>query len=73
MLSLPEGFLLLPNKPGRGSGGGLCWRATRQGLEEMFTVNRLGLLPALRRCLCSTNIIESPHSGVRLRTRRLCR
>jgi len=39
----------------------------------MFTVNRLGLSPALCRCLSSTNIIESPHSGVRLRTRRICR
>ncbi len=45
----------------------------REGLEEMFTVNRLGLSPSLRRCLCSTNIIESPQSGVRLRTRRICR
>jgi transposase-like protein len=45
----------------------------REGLEEMFTVNRLGLSPALCRCLSSTNIIESPHSGVRLRTRRICR
>lgn len=45
----------------------------REGLAEMFTVNRLGLSPALRRCLTSTNIIESPHSGVRLRTRRICR
>ncbi len=45
----------------------------RQGLAEMFTVNRLGLSPALCRCLGSTNIIESPHSGVRLRTRRICR
>ncbi len=45
----------------------------REGLAEMFTVNRLGLSPSLRRCLCSTNIIESPNSGVRLRTRRICR
>ncbi len=45
----------------------------REGLEEMFTVNRLGLSPALMRCLSSTNLIESPHSGVRLRTRRICR
>ena len=45
----------------------------REGLAEMFTVNRLGLSPALMRCLSSTNIIESPHSGVRLRTRRICR
>jgi len=45
----------------------------REGLAEMFTINRLGLSPALCRCLCSTNLIESPHSGVRLRTRRICR
>jgi transposase-like protein len=45
----------------------------REGLEEMFTINRLGLPPALCRCLSSTNLIESPHSGVRLRTRRICR
>jgi putative transposase len=45
----------------------------REGLAEMFTVNRLSLSPALCRCLSSTNIIESPHSGVRLRTRRICR
>src|SRR5262249_27706249 len=45
----------------------------REGLEEMFTLNRLGLSPALMRCLSSTNVIESPHSGVRLRTRRICR
>ena len=45
----------------------------REGLAEMFTVNRLGLSPNLSRCLVSTNVIESPHSGVRLRTRRVCR
>ncbi len=45
----------------------------REGLAEMFTVNRLGLSPGLARCLVTTNIIESPHSGVRLRTRRICR
>src|SRR3990170_6071780 len=45
----------------------------REGLAEMFTVNRLGLSPSLSRCLVSTNLIESPHSGVRLRTRRICR
>jgi hypothetical protein len=31
-----------------------------------------GLAPSLVRCLASTNIIESPHSGVRLRTRPVC-
>jgi transposase-like protein len=45
----------------------------REGLAEMFTVNRLGVSPALARCLVSTNVIESPHSGVRLRTRKICR
>ena len=45
----------------------------REGLAEMFTVNRLGLSANLARCLVTTNIIESPHSGVRLRTRRVCR
>ncbi len=45
----------------------------REGLAEMFTVNRLGLSPRLSRCLVSTNVIESPHSGVRLRTRKVCR
>lgn len=45
----------------------------REGLAEMFTVSRLGLSPSLARCLVSTNVIESPHSGVRLRTRRVCR
>ena len=45
----------------------------REGLGEMFTVSRLGLSPSLSRCLVSTNVIESPHSGVRLRTRKICR
>ena len=45
----------------------------REGLAEMFTVSRLGLSPSLSRCLVSTNVIESPHSGVRLRTRKVCR
>jgi len=44
-----------------------------EGLEETFTINRLGLPPKLRRCLATTNLIESPHSGVRMRTRRVCR
>lgn len=45
----------------------------REGLAEMFTVTRLQLSASLSRCLVSTNVIESPHSGVRLRTRRVCR
>ena len=35
----------------------------REGLREMFTVNRLGLPPPLRRCLTTTNIIDSSHAG----------
>ncbi len=45
----------------------------REGLEETFTLNRLELSPSLRLCLGTTNIIESPHSGVRLRTGRVSR
>ena len=45
----------------------------REGLEECFTINRLDVPASLHRCLASTNIIESPHSGVRMRTRRVCR
>lgn len=40
----------------------------REGVEEMFTINRLGLPPSLHRCLGTTNLIESPQSGVRKRT-----
>jgi len=45
----------------------------REGLEETFTVNRIGLPASLRRCLSTTNLIESPQSGVRRRTRRVSR
>jgi len=44
-----------------------------EGLDEMFTVNRLGLPKVLHRCLCTTNIIESPYSGVRAKTGRVTR
>jgi putative transposase len=42
-----------------------------EGLAEMFTINALGLPKTLRRCLGSTNVIESPNSGVRSRTHRV--
>jgi len=42
-----------------------------EGLEECFTINRLDVPPALHRCLATTNIIESPHAGVRIQTRRV--
>ncbi len=45
----------------------------REGLEETFTINRLELSSSLRLCLASTNLIESPHSGVRMQTRRVSR
>jgi transposase-like protein len=43
----------------------------REGLAEMFTVNRLGLPAPLSRGLCSTNVIESSFSGARSKTRRV--
>jgi transposase-like protein len=36
-----------------------------EGLEDLFTINRLGVSGELARCLASTNIIESPNSQVR--------
>ena len=45
----------------------------REGLDEMFTINELDLPASLKRCLGSTNIIESCFSGARGRTRRVTR
>ena len=36
-----------------------------EGLDEILTVNRLGLPEELRRSLATTNMIESPHAVVR--------
>jgi putative transposase len=44
-----------------------------EGIEEMFTVNRLGLPPTLMRCLTTTNIIENPNGIVRSTTQRVKR
>ncbi len=44
-----------------------------EGMEEMFTLNHLGLPPTLTRYLATTNIIESPNGGVRRRTGRVSR
>jgi putative transposase len=44
-----------------------------EGLDEMFTINRLDLPGSLRRCLASTNIIESPNAGIRQKTGRVTR
>ncbi len=43
-------------------------RSLREGLAEMFTVQRLKLPPSLYKCLGTTNVIESPQSGVQKRT-----
>jgi transposase-like protein len=44
-----------------------------EGMEECFTINRLNIPFSLHRCLATTNLIESSQSGVRMRTRRVCR
>jgi putative transposase len=43
-------------------------RSLREGVAEMFTLQRLQIPPSLHPCLATTNIIESPQSGVRART-----
>jgi hypothetical protein len=45
----------------------------REALEQWFTINRLGISPSLHCYPAATNLIESPQSGVRMQTRRLCR
>lgn len=47
--------------------------ALLEGLEECFTINRLDIPRSLHRCLAISNIVDNPHSGVRERTRRVCR
>lgn len=47
--------------------------ALMEGLEECFTINRLDIPRSLHRCLATSNVIDNPHSGVRDRTRRVCR
>ena len=44
-----------------------------EGLDEIFTVNRLGLTPQLMRCLATTNLIENPNGAVRRTSGRVCR
>ena len=61
-----EALAKMLEKPHPSAAGSL-----REGLAETFTVNRLGLPGALRRCLCTTNVIESPNSGIRRRTGRV--
>jgi len=42
-----------------------------EGLEELFTINRLGVSGELARCLATTNVIESPNSVVRRVSRKV--
>jgi len=44
-----------------------------EGLEERFTINRMDLSPTLRRCLGTTNVIESSFSGTSAKTSRVKR
>jgi putative transposase len=48
-------------------------RSLREGMKEMFTLQRLKIPASLHKCLATTNVIESPHSGVRKRTHNVCR
>jgi putative transposase len=43
----------------------------REGLEELFTINALGLPTALCRCLGTTNLLDAAHSGTRGLVRRV--
>lgn len=48
-------------------------RSLREGLAEMFTLQRLKIPESLRKCLATTNIIESPQGGVQRRTQNVTR
>lgn len=48
-------------------------RSLREGLAEMFTLQRLKIPPSLHKCLATTNLIESPQGGVRKRTANVTR
>jgi transposase-like protein len=48
-------------------------RCLREGVHDMFTLQRLNVPPSLWKCLATTNLIESPQSGVRKRTLKITR
>lgn len=48
-------------------------RSLREGMKDMFTLQRLQIPASLHKCLATTNLIESPHSGVRRRTHNVSR
>ena len=43
-------------------------RCLREGVHDVFTLQRINVPPSLWKCLATTNLIESPQSGVRKRT-----
>lgn len=48
-------------------------KCLREGVQDMFTLQRLNVPPSLWKCLATTNLIESPQSGVRKRTMKISR
>jgi putative transposase len=48
-------------------------RSLREGMKEMFTLQRLKIPESLHKCLATTNIIESPQGGVERRTHNVTR
>jgi putative transposase len=48
-------------------------RSLREGMPEMFTLQRLQIPASLHKCLATTNVIESPQSGVERRTHNVTR
>jgi transposase-like protein len=48
-------------------------RSLREGIAEMFTIQRMKLPPSLYKCLGTTNVIESPQGGVQKRTHNVTR
>jgi transposase-like protein len=48
-------------------------RSLREGIKEMFTLQRLKVPQSLHKCLATTNIIESPQGGVERRTHNVTR
>ncbi len=48
-------------------------KSLREGVAELFTLQRLNVPPSLWKCLATTNLVESPQSGVRKRTLKISR
>ena len=48
-------------------------KCLREGVHDLFTLQRLQVPPSLWKCLATTNLIESPQSGVRKRTLKISR